>query len=186
MWSPLSHPVGPVGYAVAHELAAEQLTLGLDVIVECVNLIALTGMAGRKQAGAAGAAIVEVGLIGSNAVEHQHRVETRISDVEGLTKPSWPEVLGREYEPWNTGAPGLGHGRDADWQGGRANRDGDRVDQTASDRLTAGLAWVGSFSGGSPQAPSLDVSVSCIRAGPVIVRLVGRRAELHAVGPGLL
>lgn len=35
-------------------------------------------------------------LICSNAVEHQHRVETRVSDVEGLTKPAWPDVLPRE------------------------------------------------------------------------------------------
>src|SRR4029453_678808 len=28
-WSSLSHPLGPVGYAVAHELAREQLQLGL-------------------------------------------------------------------------------------------------------------------------------------------------------------
>lgn len=50
MWSPLAHPVGPVGYAVAQQLAAEQLTLGLDVIVECVNPIALTRDGWRKQA----------------------------------------------------------------------------------------------------------------------------------------
>ena len=39
-WSELSHPLGPVGYALAYELALEQLLLGLDVIVECVNPIA--------------------------------------------------------------------------------------------------------------------------------------------------
>ena len=41
-WSSLSHPLGPVGYAVAYELAREQLQLDLDVIVECVNPITLT------------------------------------------------------------------------------------------------------------------------------------------------
>jgi predicted kinase len=39
-WSSLSHPLGPVGYAVAYQLAGQQLTLGLDVVVECVNPIA--------------------------------------------------------------------------------------------------------------------------------------------------
>lgn len=39
-WSALSHPVGPVGYAVAHQLALEQLQLGLNVIVECVIPVA--------------------------------------------------------------------------------------------------------------------------------------------------
>src|SRR5213075_1931396 len=41
-YSPLEHPIGAAGYAVAYALASEQLTLGLDVIVECVNPIALT------------------------------------------------------------------------------------------------------------------------------------------------
>ena len=135
MWSPLTHPVGPVGYAVAHELAAEQLALGLDVIVECVNPIALTRDGWAETGRAAGAAVVEVELICSNTVEHQHRVETRISDVEGLTKPAWPDVLDARVRAMGQGTPGLGHGRDADWQGGRANRDGDRVDQTAIDCL---------------------------------------------------
>jgi predicted kinase len=41
-WSSLTHPVGAAGYAVAYALAGEQLSLGLDVIVECVNPVALT------------------------------------------------------------------------------------------------------------------------------------------------
>lgn len=36
-WSPLSYPVGPVGYAVAPAIVLEQLRLGQDVIVECVH-----------------------------------------------------------------------------------------------------------------------------------------------------
>jgi predicted kinase len=49
-WSALSHPLGPVGYAVAHELALEQLRLGLDVIVECVNPLALRLSKSRSSA----------------------------------------------------------------------------------------------------------------------------------------
>src|SRR3954451_5693528 len=41
-YSSLEHPIGVAGYAVAYSLASEQLALGLDVIVECVNPIALT------------------------------------------------------------------------------------------------------------------------------------------------
>jgi predicted kinase len=54
-WSPLSHPVGPVGYAVAHALTREQLKLGLDVIVECVNPTAVTRDGWVRTAEAAGA-----------------------------------------------------------------------------------------------------------------------------------
>jgi predicted kinase len=100
-WSSLRHPVGPVGYAVAHQLALEQVQRGLDVIVECVNPGALTRDAWQSTAASAGAALVEVEVICSDQAEHRRRVENRVSDVEGLAKPSWAEVVGREYEPWS-------------------------------------------------------------------------------------
>jgi predicted kinase len=106
-WSSLTHPVGPVGYAVAHQLAAEQLALGLDVVVECVNPNATTRDAWVGTGSAGGAAVVEVELSCSDAAEHRRRVESRVSDVEGLVKPTWEEVLGREYEPWTRPRVGL-------------------------------------------------------------------------------
>ena len=99
-WSPLSHPLGPVGYAVAHDLAQEQLRLGLDVIVECVNPVAATRDGWVSTAATAGAALIEVEVICSDEAEHRRRVETRTSDVEGLAKPTWTGVIEREYEPW--------------------------------------------------------------------------------------
>ena len=98
--SPLSHPLGPAGYAVAHELALEQLQLGLDVIVECVNSLAVTRNGWLGTAATANAALIEVEVICSDQTEHRRRVETRTSDVEGLAKPTWTEVVEREYEPW--------------------------------------------------------------------------------------
>ena len=99
-WSALSHPLGPVGYAVAHALAREQLELGLNVIVECVNPTALTrdGWVGTSKI--AGAELVEVEVICSDEDEHRRRAEVRRSDVEGLVKPAWTAILEREYEPW--------------------------------------------------------------------------------------
>ena len=99
-WSALSYPLGPVGYAVAHTLAWEQLELGLDLIVECVNPTALTRDAWVGTAEAAGAALVEVEVICSDEDEHRRRAESRRSDVEGLVKPAWAGIVNREYEPW--------------------------------------------------------------------------------------
>jgi predicted kinase len=99
-WSALSHPLGPVGYAVAHALAREQLELGLDLIVECVNPTALTRDAWLGTAEAAGAVLVEVEVICSNKDEHRRRAEARSSDVEGLVKPAWTAIVDREYESW--------------------------------------------------------------------------------------
>ena len=100
-WSSLSHPLGPVGYAVAYELAREQLQLDLDVIVECVNPITLTRDSWLRTADEAGAGIVEVEVVCSDESEHRRRVETRTSDVEGLLLPTWAAVVGRVYEPWS-------------------------------------------------------------------------------------
>src|SRR5512133_3554523 len=83
-YSSIEHPIGAAGYAVAFALASEQLTLGLDVIVECVNPIALTRDSWAATAAHADAAIVEVEVICSDPVEHQRRVRTRLSDVDGL------------------------------------------------------------------------------------------------------
>ena len=98
--SALSHPLGPAGYAVAHALAEEQLRLGLDVIVECVNPLSLTRDAWMRTATAAGAGILEVEVVCSDETEHRRRVEVRSSDVEGLMKPAWTAGMNREYEPW--------------------------------------------------------------------------------------
>ena len=100
-WSSLSHPLGPVGYAVAYALAEEQLQLGLDVIVECVNPVAVTRDGWLDMAALAGAVLIEVEVICSDEAEHRRRVESRVSDVDGLSKPTWSAVLKREYEPWS-------------------------------------------------------------------------------------
>lgn len=99
-WSALAHPLGPVGYGVAYAVAGEQLSLGLDVVVECVNPIGLTRDAWRSTAERAGAAVVEVELVCSDLAEHRRRVESRRSDIEGLVLPKWEQVVRREYDAW--------------------------------------------------------------------------------------
>ncbi len=100
-WTSLDHPVGAVGYAIAHELAREQLSLGLDVIVECVNPAAITRDPWLETAARAAASIVEVELRCSDPAEHERRVATRPTDVVGLVKPTWSQIGGRDYEPWS-------------------------------------------------------------------------------------
>lgn len=100
-YSSLEHPIGAAGYAVAYALASEQLRLGLDVIVECVNPIAVTRDAWVATAGETDAAVLEVEVICSDPAEHRRRVLTRLTDVDGLVKPTWEDVLRREYDPWS-------------------------------------------------------------------------------------
>jgi predicted kinase len=96
----LSHPVGVVGYAVAHGLAVEQLRLGLDVIVECVNSVEVARDGWVVAARSVSARLVEVEVVCADPVEHRRRIETRATDVEGLVKPTWDEVRARPFEAW--------------------------------------------------------------------------------------
>jgi predicted kinase len=92
--------VGVVGYAVAHALAAEQLRCGVDVIVECVNPLAVTRDAWQQLACDVPGRLVEVEMICSDREEHRRRAETRTIDIEGHRLPTWADIVTREYEPW--------------------------------------------------------------------------------------
>jgi hypothetical protein len=72
----------------------------LDVIVECVNPVAVTRDGWVGTAATASSGLIEVEVICSDEAEHRDRVETRTSDVDGLAKPTWSAVVRREYEPW--------------------------------------------------------------------------------------
>ena len=97
----LAGEVGPAGYMVAYALASANLRLGQDVVADTVNPLAITRDGWRNAARAAGAAIVEVEVICSDAAEHRRRVETRIVDVPGLVPPSWEAVVTRAYDGWD-------------------------------------------------------------------------------------
>lgn len=86
------------GYAVAYALAESNLRLGLSVVADSVNPIALTRDAWRAVATRAGAKLVEVEVICSDAAEHRRRVEGRVSDLVGFVPPTWDEVVGRDYQ----------------------------------------------------------------------------------------
>lgn len=93
--------MGPAGYFVAYSLARENLLLGATVITDSVNPLALTRDAYREVAISARTDFLEIEIICSDEIEHRKRVETRVSEVEGLTLPTWKDVTGLTYEPWN-------------------------------------------------------------------------------------
>lgn len=97
--------VGEAGYAVGYPLAADQLRVGCDVVADSVNPLAITRDAWCDVAAAAGAALLEVELVCSDAAEHRRRVEGRRADVAGLDLPDWAAVLARNYEPWQCRRP---------------------------------------------------------------------------------
>ena len=79
--------MGPAGYFVAYSLARENLLLGATVITDSVNPLALIRDAYREIALSARTGFLEIEIICSDKIEHRKRVETRVSEVEGLTLP---------------------------------------------------------------------------------------------------
>ncbi|MCW2243850.1 AAA family ATPase [Azospirillum canadense] len=96
-----SGDVGPLGYLVAYGVAEDNLRLGSRVIADCVNPVRATREAWRATAERAGARLVEVEVVCSNPQEHRRRIESRRPDIDGFRLPTWAEVTGRGYEPWD-------------------------------------------------------------------------------------
>jgi predicted kinase len=97
----LQGEMGPAGYAVAMALTRENLTGGQTVVVDAVNPVEECRAAWREIAAKTGVRLLEIEVVCSDAAEHRRRVETRHSDIEGLVPPTWDEVVGRYYVPWN-------------------------------------------------------------------------------------
>jgi len=91
---------GPEGYLVAYTIAGDNLRLGLSVVADSVNPLAITRAAWQAVATAAGVPFVEIEVVCSNRPEHRRRIEGRVTDIAGLRLPTWDDVVRREYEPW--------------------------------------------------------------------------------------
>lgn len=96
----LSGDVGRSGYFVANELALSNLGLGQTVIVDCVNPVAESRQAWHEVARKAGVSLKDIQVVCSDQFEHRRRVESRQSDVPGLTPPTWQSVLSHDYQTW--------------------------------------------------------------------------------------
>jgi predicted kinase len=92
--------IGAAGYAVAMALARENLAVGQTVIADAVNPVAEAREGWRDVAAKLAAPLVEIEVVCSDIQEHRRRVESRRSDIIGLTLPTWDQVLTRHYAPW--------------------------------------------------------------------------------------
>lgn len=95
------HDVGPMGYVIANALAAENLLLGRVVVADCVNPVPASRDGWRQTAVQSSAPIAEIEVICSDAALHRQRAEVRTSDIGGLELPTWRDIVGRHYEPWD-------------------------------------------------------------------------------------
>ncbi|MEM6621337.1 MAG: AAA family ATPase [Pseudomonadota bacterium] len=88
------------GYRVLAGLAIDNLRLGLDVIADTVNPIALTRQIWAEAAATAGADLLNVEVTCQDATRHRFRVEGRQSDLPGQTVPTWAAVQNRYFQLW--------------------------------------------------------------------------------------
>jgi predicted kinase len=97
-----SAPTHHAAYLVVGALAADQLALGHDVIVDAVNGPGPARAQWRDLAGRMGA---ELRFIVVECVDDRvfrDRVEHRSRTIEGLPEPTWEGILRRraQYPPW--------------------------------------------------------------------------------------
>jgi predicted kinase len=95
------HDDGPMGYVIANALAVENLRLGRMVVADCVNPVPASRDGWRQTAMLSSARIAEIEVICSEMALHRQRAEARKSDIAGLKLPSWQDIVGRHYEPWD-------------------------------------------------------------------------------------
>jgi predicted kinase len=93
--------IGPEGYAVAWQVAIDNLRLGNVVVADSVNPIRITRDAWQGAAREAEAKYLEIEIVCSDKTEHRRRAESRKVEIKGLKWPAWHEIEDREYELWD-------------------------------------------------------------------------------------
>jgi predicted kinase len=88
-------PTGVAAYVVVETLAAEQLALGHDVIIDAVNAVEPAREQWRALAERTGALLRFIEVQCSDEQEHRRRLEGRARGITGLSEPSWESVQAR-------------------------------------------------------------------------------------------
>lgn len=105
--TPIRPPLGPVGYVVAHEIAAATLDAGVSVVIDAVNPVAAARQGWRALASRTGARLHVFELVLADRDEHRRRVIQRRPDLDQQRIPSWAEVEATEYTDWDEARDGV-------------------------------------------------------------------------------
>jgi len=89
------------GYRLTYRIAAENLSLGNSVVIDCCNPCELTRNEWESVALERGCPCVNVEITCSDKDIHKERVENRDNDIPGFKLPSWENVTKRDYEKWH-------------------------------------------------------------------------------------
>jgi len=89
------------GYRLAYRIAADNLSLGFNVVADSCNPLELTRREWEQVATTNGAEFVNIEITCGDVEAHRRRVESRSCDINGLSLPTWQAVLEREYHDWS-------------------------------------------------------------------------------------
>ena len=89
------------GYRLAYRIAADNLSLGMNVVADSCNPLELTRREWEQVAINIGCMFTNVEIVCSDRREHRRRIESRTSNVSGLKLPTWSDVENREYHSWS-------------------------------------------------------------------------------------
>lgn len=101
--------MGPLGYEIVRHLAASNLTIGTTTAVDLVNPLPVTRQIWPALVAETDADLVMIECVLPNADEHRRRVESRAPDLPGQVVPTWQDVVGRQYVPWDDQRDGARH-----------------------------------------------------------------------------
>ncbi|HAS45487.1 MAG TPA: kinase [Microscillaceae bacterium] len=89
------------GYRLSYRIAQDNLQLGLNVVADSCNSIALTRNEWEAVAKVNDSFFINIEVICSSKNEHKTRAETRKSEITHLKLPTWNDIEKREYHPWD-------------------------------------------------------------------------------------
>lgn len=93
--------VGLLGYQVVQEVAASNLALGIEVVIDLVDPWPETRRRWRELAARSAATLVVLECVVPDPAEHRRRVEARRPDLPGQVVPTWEEVTSCDYVLWD-------------------------------------------------------------------------------------
>ncbi|WP_284537049.1 AAA family ATPase [Nocardioides sp. T2.26MG-1] len=99
-----SAEAGRVAYGIAREVAAENLGVGVPVVVDGVHATHERRALWRGVAEANQAHLVQLEMTLSDQEEHRLRVEYR--QANGYVGPTWEQILEMEYDDWSDAVDG--------------------------------------------------------------------------------
>lgn len=89
------------GYRLTYRMAADNLRIGNNVVVDCCNPWKMTRDEWEEVAKSTDSNFLNMQIVCSDIEMHRMRVEKRKNDIPGFILPAWKEIVNRRYDDWD-------------------------------------------------------------------------------------